>query len=84
LLVTELMELGNLRDWSKLNREHINLVTILRLMLDVTEGLGHLHRKGILHRAINPENILLYHDEENTIRAKLAGRLELTQRSFCC
>lgn len=65
---------GNLSLWSKENRKLINLKTILRLMLDVTEGLSILHWEGILHRDIKPENILLYHDEGNTIRAKLAGR----------
>ena len=73
LLVTELMELGNLREWSERNREHIRLDTILQLMLDVTEGLSHIHEAGILHRDIKPENILLHCDEENQIHAKVAG-----------
>ena len=50
----------------------MNLKTVLRLMLDVTEGLSALHQEGILHRNIKPSNILLYLDG-NTVRAKLAG-----------
>jgi WD40 repeat protein len=33
----------------------------LRLALSLTEGLGHLHRKGLIHRDIKPSNIVFVH-----------------------
>ena len=66
---TELMELGNPQIWGQGNREHIDLNTRLRLILDVIERLYALHQKSILHRDSKPENIR-HHD---TVRAKLAG-----------
>jgi len=65
LVVTEFMELGSLDIWLKGNREHLNPLTILRLISDVTEGLSVLHREMILHRNINPSNILLYHESSS-------------------
>ncbi len=70
LLVMEYMELGDLCDWSKRNKEHINQNTILQLLSDVTEGISALHRARILHRDIKPSNILLHHDG-TTVRAKI-------------
>ena len=83
MLVTELMELGDLQQWSQSNREFIQLDVIMRLMLDVTEGLADLHREMILHRDIKPSNILLQYDEENTVRAKLAGMIWDSQVKLC-
>ena len=73
LLITDLMELGNLEIWSKDNKRNLNLLTVMKLMSDVTKGLSILHREKILHLDVKPSNILLHHGEGNTIRAKLAG-----------
>jgi tetratricopeptide (TPR) repeat protein len=34
----------------------------VRLLIQVTEGLGYAHRKGIMHRDIKPENIMVAKD----------------------
>jgi tetratricopeptide (TPR) repeat protein len=50
-----------LRD--RLTREkQLSVADSLRFAIDVTEGLEHAHRHGIIHRDIKPENILLQAD----------------------
>src|SRR5437763_444985 len=36
--------------------------TAVRLVRQVAMGLGHAHRKGLIHRDVNPYNILVTHD----------------------
>ena len=38
------------------------LATAVRLVRQVALGLGHAHRKGLIHRDVNPYNILVTHD----------------------
>jgi hypothetical protein len=37
-------------------------VTAVRLVRQVALGLDHAHRKGLIHRDVNPQNILVTHD----------------------
>ncbi len=38
------------------------VATAVRLVRQVALGLGHAHRKGLIHRDVNPYNILVTHD----------------------
>jgi serine/threonine-protein kinase len=39
--------------------------------VQLCEGLGHAHNRGILHRDLKPSNILVYPGEDGTEKAKL-------------
>jgi len=38
---------------------------ILRVCLDVTKGMNHLHKHGVTHCAIKPSNVLMYRELQN-------------------
>ena len=56
-LVTELVDGGTLRDWSRADRRGWH--EIVETLVGVADGLAVAHEAGILHRDIKPENILL-------------------------
>jgi eukaryotic-like serine/threonine-protein kinase len=58
--VTELLEGETLRE--RLRRERLRDEEIRDIALQVVEGLGAAHAKGIVHRDIKPENIFLTRD----------------------
>jgi serine/threonine protein kinase len=73
IIVTELMEGGNLREWVMKNKERVTLGLILDVSMDICRGLIELHTRNIVHRDIKPDNILLYKDQDDSIHVKLAG-----------
>lgn len=40
---------------------------IVAIFKDITEGLGFLHRKNILHLDLKSENVLLHWEEEDLL-----------------
>ena len=61
-MVMELLEGDTLKTYLNSYRtrgQHIPLGDIVRILLDVLEGLGYAHKEGIVHRDIKPANILL-------------------------
>lgn len=59
LIITELMEEGNLADWIKRTYRQHDMETALKLACDVIHGLMELHDNRIWHWDIKPANILL-------------------------
>jgi serine/threonine-protein kinase len=61
-MVMELMESDSLRtrlnDY-RLRDERMPLGEIVRVLLDVLDGLGYAHSEGMVHRDVKPANILL-------------------------
>jgi tetratricopeptide (TPR) repeat protein len=56
----EYVEGGNLRD--KIEKEEIHIDVIIKIMKEVCEALNFAHSKGVIHRDIKPDNILLTKD----------------------
>jgi hypothetical protein len=54
-LVSDLPEGKRLRD--ELGKGELTVTRALSLALQLCEGLGHLHRHGVVHRALLPENV---------------------------
>ena len=56
-LVTEFVDGGTLKDWARTEKRGWR--EIVGLLLGVADGLAAAHGKGILHRDIKPDNILV-------------------------
>jgi len=57
-LFIEFVDGGNLSDWIKAGRCH-NLRTALSLAIQFCNGMEFTHQRGIIHRDIKPQNILI-------------------------
>lgn len=68
-LVFELLE-GNLYELMKDRRKHFSAGTIKSFFMQILKSLDYMHSKGIFHRHIKPENILVSKDGKHL---KLAG-----------
>lgn len=75
----------------QLSRQGPPLVpTTLEIAIQSLRALGYLHKRGIVHRDVSPENIMLTHDADGRVVAKLidlgvakfAGGEGLTQTGF--
>lgn len=82
LIATELMSenISSLSPSSDMSRK------ILKILLDVAEGLEYLHDLGIVHMNIKPENVLIRVDKNGNLvgRAKLADFGSLCKNSSVC
>jgi len=61
LLVVENLERGNLRAWL-VQEQRPDLRAVLDLAIQLCHGLEHAHSRGVVHRAIKPENVLFASD----------------------
>jgi serine/threonine protein kinase len=52
----------NLRDFSGIEQ---SLQELLHHMLDIVDTLRHAHNKGVVHRDVKPENILMKYEKES-------------------
>lgn len=68
-LITEHFAEKTLRE--HLKEGDLNEFTSLGIAKQIAEGLNELHKAGILHRNIRPENIILTNDEEDKLSVKI-------------
>src|SRR5690606_37477632 len=57
-LITELVEGHTLHDLIK-NRQLMSEGTAIDMIIQVLDGLGYAHRKGVVHRDIKPPNVMI-------------------------
>jgi serine/threonine protein kinase len=84
-MVMELLEGNTLR--ARLNEyrtrgERMPLVEVLRILVDVLNGLGYAHTEGVIHRDIKPANIMLTKRDQAVVTdfgiAQIVGSTQYT------
>ncbi len=66
-MVLSFIEGGTLQDLlNKLNKEkrHLDIKHAIKYTIDVCDGLGYAHQRGMIHRDIKPANIMIDHHDE--------------------
>ncbi len=66
----EFCELGNLREFYR--RRELTTREKVNLMIQIADGIAHLHAKGIIHRDIHPANILVQRKGDGSPQIKLS------------
>eukprot|EP00295_Goniomonas_pacifica_P019341 CAMPEP_0175847152 /NCGR_PEP_ID=MMETSP0107_2-20121207/23190_1 /TAXON_ID=195067 ORGANISM="Goniomonas pacifica, Strain CCMP1869" /NCGR_SAMPLE_ID=MMETSP0107_2 /ASSEMBLY_ACC=CAM_ASM_000203 /LENGTH=462 /DNA_ID=CAMNT_0017161927 /DNA_START=153 /DNA_END=1541 /DNA_ORIENTATION=+ len=58
-LVQELVTGGNLHDRMHKKKQHLTYQQVVRVGLQVADGMAHLHSRNIVHRDIKPHNFVI-------------------------
>jgi serine/threonine protein kinase/outer membrane protein assembly factor BamD (BamD/ComL family) len=69
-MVTEFIDGTTLRQWSA-SRGRFPLAIAADVAVQVLSGLDHIHRRGLLHRDISADNVMLSYDADNRLVAKI-------------
>jgi serine/threonine protein kinase/outer membrane protein assembly factor BamD (BamD/ComL family) len=69
-MVTEFIDGTTLRQWSA-TRARFPLAIAADVAVQVLGGLDHIHRRGLLHRDISADNVMLSYDADNRLVAKI-------------
>jgi serine/threonine protein kinase len=69
-MVTEFIDGTTVRQWGKANGP-FPLPLAADVALQVLAGLDHIHRRGLLHRDISSDNVMLSYDEDGSFIAKI-------------
>jgi serine/threonine protein kinase len=69
-MVTEFIDGTTLRQWAAAHGPFPVALTA-DVATQVLSGLDHIHRRGLLHRDISPDNVMLFYDEDDRLIAKI-------------
>jgi serine/threonine protein kinase len=69
-MVTEFIDGTTLRQWSAAHGP-FPIPLAADVASQVLAGLEHIHRRGLLHRDISPDNVMLSYDADNRLEAKI-------------
>ena len=69
-MVTEFIDGTTLRQWSATHGP-FPVAIAADVATQVLSGLDHIHRRGLLHRDISPDNVMLFYDEDERLVAKI-------------
>jgi serine/threonine protein kinase len=69
-MVTEFIDGTTVREWGKSNGP-FPLPLAADVAVQVLAGLDHIHRRGLLHRDISSDNVMLSYDEDGSLIAKI-------------
>ncbi|HEU4887923.1 MAG TPA: serine/threonine-protein kinase [Thermoanaerobaculia bacterium] len=69
-MVTEFIDGTTLRQWAATHGP-FPVGIAADVATQVLSGLDHIHRRGLLHRDISPDNVMLFYDEDDRLIAKI-------------
>ena len=69
-MVTEFIDGTTVRQWSAANGR-FPLALAADVAVQVLAGLDHIHRRGLLHRDISADNVMLSYDADDSLVAKI-------------
>jgi eukaryotic-like serine/threonine-protein kinase len=69
-MVSEFIDGTTLRQWSTRNGP-FPLAVAVDVASQVLSGLEHIHRRGLLHRDVSPDNVMLSFDEDDRLIVKI-------------
>jgi tRNA A-37 threonylcarbamoyl transferase component Bud32 len=69
-MVTEFIEGMTLRQWEEANGRFA-LSLAIEVAMQVLNGLEHIHRRGLLHRDISADNVMLFFDADRHAHVKI-------------
>lgn len=69
-MVSEFIDGTTLRQWSAASGP-APVELVVDVASQVLAGLGHIHRRGLLHRDISPDNVMLSYDSDDRLVAKI-------------
>ncbi len=84
-MVMELLQGDTLKaylNYLRVHGEHLSLGEIVRIFIDVLDGLSYAHKEGIIHRDLKPANIMLTKDGQAVLTdfgiAQIVGGTQYT------
>jgi serine/threonine protein kinase len=69
-MVTEFIDGTTVRQWSAASGP-FPLAVAADIAVQVLSGLDHIHRRGLLHRDISPDNVMITYDADDKLVAKI-------------
>ncbi|KAI5392697.1 hypothetical protein KIW84_060028 [Lathyrus oleraceus] len=78
-LVTEYMSGGNMYDFLHIQKSVLTLPSLLKVAIDVSQGVKYLHQNNIIHRDLKTANLLM--DEKGVVKVADFGVARLQDQS---